>query len=311
MKPETQLVSKKQQALNKQELSNELESQYSKVDTIVKFFANDGLGSRLDVCCDNAPVTDPLIYKDIVEKIPEVNSKINLFCRSTSQTSRRLVTPIMMNATNSPYRILRQMLAQIQDCKTKINGYLNNDKNITDQVKKELGLVVASTAKTEYMGIADKYQKAKAEQLKIFPYLESMLRELHSLIEAYYEIKKNKNIPDDWDEEDFEKEEVKANLGLAIRNSIKEFIQGGRINGSSLELFEAYGVSPMEAFAEISAFFASQKDTPYTYEEYNQFIDDTVDKYKDNHLQVLQRLGLNAHYVSKCTSKCAKLTDES
>lgn len=288
-------------ASNNENVSTELTTIHSTPSTSLSGYLtiNNIQVSKLDVC-KNPPTTDVQIYKDIVENIPEINDKIRLFCRQTSQTCRRLITPIMLNASNSPYRTLKQLLAQIEDVKGKIIGFLSQESDINNNIKNDINSLNPNTD-------FDTYNKKQLELYRQYPYLESSLRELYSLIQAYYEIKKNKNIPDDWDELDFEKEEIKSNLGLGFRNGIKDFIQTGRISGSTMELFEGLGVSPFEALYEINAFIAASPAIPYTYEQYNAFIDKMAEKYESSHLKALDRLGLDSTYLSEASSSCKKL----
>lgn len=272
------------------------------VKSITEMLKQDDLiTSKLEVYTE-PNITDPTIYTDILNAIPEINNKIRLFCRSTSQTSRRLVTPIMMNAGNTPYRTLKQILAQIEDTKTKIISFLSEESDLKHEFINEVPSTINTESK-KVSTVVQRYTKKHLSLFRKFPYLESTFRELHSLIEAYNEVLKNKNIPADWDKEDFEREEVKGNLGLGIRNAVRDFIQSGRISGSALELLEAHGVSPFEAVHVISRFFMAQSDSPYSYAEYNNFIDQTVELWKDHYLQALERLGLDNQYVEKASGK--------
>lgn len=280
----------------------------SKVETLVNYLSETEVGiSKLDVY-KNPPVTDVQIYKDIVNKIPEINDKIRLFCRGTSQTNRRLVTPIMMNTTNSPYRILKQILAQIEDTKSKIIGYINEESKINAETKHKLctSLVPSFNADSEEQidTVISQYSRRQLQLFRNYPYLEAALRELYSLIEAYYEIKKNKNIPDDWDEIQVELDEIKGNIGLGFRNGIKDYMQTMRVSGSTMELLEGYGISPFEVFSEIATFFNQNVSTPYTYDEYSDFIESMCEKYKDNYKKALSRIGLDSCFLEKAASKC-------
>lgn len=290
-------------ASNNENVSTELTTIHSTPNTSLSGYLtiNNIQVSLLDVC-KNPPTTDIQIYKDIVANIPEINDKIRLFCRPTSQTCRRLITPIMLNASNTPYRTLKQILAQIEDVKGKVIGFLTQESDINNTIKDSINAINPNSQDF------DVYNKQQLALYRQYPYLESSLRELYSLIQAYYEIKKNKNIPDDWDELDFEKEEIKGNLGLGFRNGIKDVIQTGRISGSTMELFEGLGVSPFEAFSEINAFVSACPAIPYTYEQYNAFIDKMVEKYQSAHLKALQRLGLDSNYLDKATSSCKQLS---
>lgn len=281
--------------------SNEI---INRAESLSNYLSNNGSITSLIDITKNPPVTDVEIYKDIVEKIPAVNDKIKLFCRSTSQTTRRLVTPIMMNASNSPYKTLKQILAQIEDLKSKIHGFLDSESLATEELKDGISSALSTIPHPSLESTVLRYTKRQMKLFRQFPYLESTLRELHSLIESYYEVMRNKNIPEDWDEIDVEKAEIAGNLGLAVRNGIKDYMQVGRLSASTMELFEAHGVSPFEAAHEISSFFKASTEIPYSYDQYNDFIDKTVIKYKEHYKKALVRLGLDANYIEKAASKC-------
>ena len=277
--------------------------------------------------CAVEPVVNKEIYSVIAKNMPEINSKIKLFCRSDSQTTRRMITPIMLNSTNSPYRVLRQMLAQIENLKASITGNIVKVNTAKEEIIKEREryekefldsklapvdpnnppttdqAVVRHKLEIKREVLEDKEMQLNAGIYQTYPYLASAIRELYSLVEAYNEIRINKGIPENWDELDFEREEINANVGLAVRNGIRDFISTGRVSGSSLELFESFGISPFEAFSEIAKFVTSSQNKTYTYEEYQFFIDDFVDRYKEHYKKALVRLGLNSNFLEKGSSR--------
>ena len=61
-------------------------------------------------------------------------------------------------------------------------------------------------------------------------YIEAALKEIGHYQTAYEQIKKNYQIPDDWDEKDFEEGEVEEHIKMAFLHAVRDVTMTGRLN---------------------------------------------------------------------------------
>ena len=144
-----------------------------------------------------------------------------------------------------------------------------------------------------------------------FVYLEGALKEIGFLQDCYEQIKKNKNIPDDWDEVDFEKAEIKAHIRNAFRNGVRDFLCHGRLGIGTCEYFEHFGISPIEATFHISRYiddcnhsmskFEVHEDYSLLpdYNNFHDFLNRMVDLYKNAYKKACKRIGIDDDLISK------------
>jgi hypothetical protein len=134
----------------------------------------------------------------ISERMVEINRATQAVDRKNTQTTSTLMSLTMLN--DSPYRRLRQVLAQISRKKSAVeDSYfrLKEDKIKAKQFR-ERGdeLSIARGERLEY-GIQ---QSTRG--------IEQALKEIGFFQEIYNEIMASHNIPENWDEEDSEQEEL-------------------------------------------------------------------------------------------------------
>jgi len=140
-------------------------------------------------------VIDEQKLQKIGSRLKEHNEKIYNFGRQDSQTTRKLMTLQMLNTADSTYRILRQILAQIERKQQAIS-----DNYV--KLRKEYAKIFELQKKIESETDDIKREKLRAElQGKIvsisntFAYLEGALKEVGFLQDCYDQIKKNKKYP--------------------------------------------------------------------------------------------------------------------
>ena len=180
--------------------------------------------SRVETALQNPmKVIDDKKLAKIGERMKEINEKMYNFGRQDSQTTRKLMTLQMLNTADSTYRLLRQILAQIETTRmaitenyTKLKESYLKLKRLKIELDNEHDEFKRSELKTQM-------QATITSISDIFVYVEGALKEIGFLQDCYDQVKKNKNIRDDWDEVDFEKEEIKAHIRNAFRHGVRDF----------------------------------------------------------------------------------------
>jgi len=270
-----------------------------------KVFDNLTLLSRYEIV-SKQPLkvinTEKMNY--IVKEISEVNEKVYNFSRSTSQVSRKLQTLSMLFPADATYRVLHQILAQIerkQQAVTENTFKIKKDLLKIEKLKRKLKKAKDDLEKTE---IKLEIQETQIRLSNTFSYLEAALKEIGFLLETYEEIKKNKNIPDNWDEYDFEKAEIEAHIKGAFRNAIRDYLVHGRIGMGTCEWLEQLGISPFEAIYEVSNFIAQanlkmNNKQPPDYDEFYEFLNKMAEKYKNCYKKACKNLGISDKLISE------------
>jgi len=123
--------------------------------------------------------------------------------------------------------------------------------------------------------------------------------------------RKIKNIPDDWDEVDFEEAEIEAHIRNAFRNGIRDFLVHGRLGMGTCEYLEQFGISPIEATFHIRNYIEEcnkklqevAKTGDYSklpdYDNFHDFLDKMAKLYKDAYKKACRRIGLDDEIISR------------
>lgn len=250
-------------------------------------------------------VIDDQKMNKIKTRIKELNEKVYNFGRQDSQTTRKLMTLQMMCTADSTYRILRQILAQIENRQTAIADNFAKLKENFAKMHELKQKIEQETDEVKKAKLIAKLQKQQSSFANSFAYLEGALKEVGLLQDAYEQIKKNKNIPDDWDEYDFESEEIKSHIRSAFRNGIRDFLCAGKLNMGTAEYFEQFGISPVEAVFHIRNYLELcelkmskvRKNKDYNelpdYNDFHDFLDDMAEFYKDAYKKACNRIGID------------------
>ncbi len=136
--------------------------------------------------------------------------------------------------TDSPYRRLRQCLAQIERKKEALRDAYFKHQKLEVQIKEW------EEEDTELSRI--KIAEAKAGMETGKKYIEGALKEIAIFQDAYEEIRNNNNIPVLWDEEDAELDEIRHHIRQAFRQSHRDMILTGSISQGNAEYLEQYGI---------------------------------------------------------------------
>lgn len=231
---------------------------------------------------------DKKILKEINDWMPVVNNKVSCFNKKNSQTTFSLMTLNMIDA--APYRILRQILAQVERKRAalKESMFRIEKKKITYkklQNKEELTEIEELNMKKMAIDIIDSQGP-----------IEAALKELGLLKRQYEDIRKNNNIPENWDEQDFEEEEIKHHIISMFRNGLRDRLQGVA-NQGSMEYFSQFGINSITAYALIDNYIMQirkimDEGKLVDIETEYEFFDKMYVLFKDEYKKAMKRLGL-------------------
>ena len=240
----------------------------------------NGLGTGLDT------MTPAKIAK-ISDKMVEVDRANKTLGRRNTQTTNQLMTLTML--TDSPYRRLRQCLAQIESKRLSLeDAYFRYEKTKLkikrwEEKGDELSLLLI--------------QEALHKQERSKQYIEGALKEIAVFQDAYDEIRESHNIPENWDEKDAEEDEIRHHIRQAFRQAHRDMILTGHITQGNAEYMEQYGVHLQTAQRIIKDYIQNCEDMMNegkmpSVEHLYLFLDDMVAHFYDAHKLVMEHIGL-------------------
>lgn len=233
-----------------------------------------------------ATITDEKL-EIISKKMVAIDRANNTAGRSETQTTNQLMTLTML--TDSPYRRLRQCLAQIE----KKRGALDETYF---RMKKKQVLIKQWYEKGDEMSVL-KAQEAEHALMRSKNYIDGAFKEIATFQCAYDEIRESYNIPENWDERDAEEEEIDHHIKQAFRQSHREMVGSGCITSGNMEYLEQYGIHIQTATRLIADYIASEdemiaKGQMPTVAHLYAFLDRMAETFHDAHKTVMQRIGI-------------------
>lgn len=261
--------------------------------------------SKLDVIISKAGDVNSLSFRTIDDKalaeiaswMPEVNRATSIFGKRNSQATSSLMSLNMIDS--GTYRVLRQILAQVEKKRgaLKENIYEIELKKIEyEELRIELGDLEDDL---ELKKLELKKNKIATDIIDGQVYIEGALKELGALKRRYEEICKNKNIPENWSEIDFEKGEIEHHIKSIFRNAIRDQLQGS-CNMGTMEYMEQYGINPITAYAQVRVYIDSvnkliaNSGIGPSIESHYQFYESMYQTYKDDYKRAMKKLGLDS-----------------
>jgi len=233
-----------------------------------------------------AVIDDKKLAK-ISKRMKEMDRANLSFNKKNTQTTSQLMSLTMM--CDAPYRRLRQVLAQIEKKRFAL------EDAAFDLRKKKLSLIAFREEDDELSQIeADELENQIKRSMG---YLEGSLKELAMYQDTYDEIKASFNIPDKWDEVDFEKEEISNHIRMAFRNCLRNVMVTGGMNMGTMEYLEQFGIHPVTAKKLITDYLseveAMVEDKKYpSVKHLYDFLDRCADIFQDAHYAVMARIGI-------------------
>jgi len=225
----------------------------------------------------------------ICDRLPELHRGKKIIGRRNSQTTSTLQSLAMI--ADSPYRQMKQCLSQINNKRSAlIDSHFKVKKN---KVKIKLWLA----EDTELSRVEAEEAMVQNEELKSG--CENSMKEIGMFQDIYEQIRKSHNIPIDWDEADFETQEIANALRMGFRQAIQNLMSTNRIAVSTVEYWEQFGVHPMVGEKLTREYMASvdnelQENKLPSVQSMHNFLEKMVETFKDEHKHSLTRIGVDA-----------------
>ena len=237
------------------------------------------------------------INSHAVEKVkrflPELEEKTRAFDRQNSQTTLAMMTLTMLNG-QSPYRIMRQIMAEVEKRKGALaEAQVNHAKTL-----KEIGELESSQDFVEQAEYRQKCVNITTMEQKI----NGSFKDIACLIDAYNNIKES-NAIEDWDEEAFEKEEKKHHVRRAFELMYRNIFQSGRASEAAIEYCQQFGIHPQVCVSEVSGYLQytaeriQNQDYPHA-NDLEEFLDEMAEKYQLNPDKTSERLFGKADFAT-------------
>jgi hypothetical protein len=223
----------------------------------------------------------------IASKMPEIDRANHTVGRSQTQTTNQLMSLTMMS--DSPYRMMRQCLSQIERKRSALEEAYFKMKKKSVQIKRWY-------EKGDEMSVV-KAQEAEAQALRQKDYIDGALKEIATFQCAYEDIRKSHNIPEKWDERDAEIAEIDHHIKQAFRQAHRDVVQTGSITGGNMEYMEQYGIHIQTATKIIRDYVASEDEMIKqgkmpTVEHLYAFLDSMALQFNNAHKLVMKRIGI-------------------
>ena len=242
---------------------------------------------------DSLLPVDQSISKEGLQKIynrlPELERTKKAVGRKNSQTTATLMTMTML--ADSPYRQMKQCLSQINNKRNAlIESYFRNKK-------KQVRLKKWEESDEEMDAIRAEEAKVEIEQGKV--HAENAMKEIGMYQDIYDQIRITHGIPVDWDEEDFEKQEIDHALRMSFRQAIQNLQATGRIAISTSEYWEQFGVHPVVGEKLVRDYLdgvqneINQGKFP-SVKSMHLFLDKMVKTFREEYRHSLTRIGVDA-----------------
>ena len=240
------------------------------------------------------------INEAAVEKVsqylPELDQKTKAFGSQNSQTTISMMTLTMLGG-QSPFRMLRQILAEVEKRKGALSESQVNHAKLVREIKK-------LEDQTDDPVQAARYRKACVNITTLENKINGSFADLATLIEAYNNIKESQGISDEWDETSFEDAEKKHHVRRCFEMMYRNLLDGGRVQTSTIEYMQQFGVHPQICQKEVAGYIAYTQDRIEQGEvlhanDLEDFLDEMGDKYWEGADKTSERLFGKKNFANK------------
>ena len=245
-------------------------------------------------------VTDEMLT-DIAKYEPEIKRGNQSFGKSQSQFMRNLMT----FDSHTPIRNLRQILAEVEKKKLALSEANYNHAKKLLKIEK----LQDSDKPRDRIELANLYTQVANSTL----YIEGAIKEIHAMESAYKEIKEAHDI-DNWNEEDFEREEEEYHIKKAFTQGIGDLMTGALSQGNNI-YFRQIGINPVVASMEIKNYIRAVEQATMNGQivdmntQYD-FLNAMYNKYKGCSQVVAKHNKISGTYYDKSVFKQLRNADD-
>ena len=238
------------------------------------------------------------INKAAVEKVsqylPELDEKTKAFGSQNSQTTISMMTLTMLGG-QSPYRMLRQIMAEVEKRKGALTEAQVNHAKLIKEIKR-------LEDKTDPVQQAQYRQKC-VSIVTLENKINGSFKDIATLIDAYNNIKETQGIVD-WDEEAFENAEKMHHVRRCFEMMYRNLLDGGRVSTSTIEYMQQFGVHPQICQKEVAGYIAYTDDRIVKGEvlhanDLEDFLDEMGEKYWEGANKTSERLFGKKDFANK------------
>jgi len=224
----------------------------------------------------------------IADRLPEYFRAKEIIGHSTSQSSYSLQTMNMIS--DSP-------LSRMKQCISQINKKYNALQEAYYKIENKKLSVLKLSKNTDKESIL-KIREEQSSITTISVSMENALRQIGMFQDMYDSIKKNYNIPDNWSEADYEKQEIENMIKKSFRISIQDLSATGRVSKAAVEYWEQLGIHPQvgEHYSReymINTQLLINNGDMITIKTMYEFLDNMVLKFNESYKLALSRTGLD------------------
>ena len=230
----------------------------------------------------------PEKMQKISDRMVEMERANNSLGRKNTQTTNQLMTLTML--TDSPYRRLRQILAQIENKNNSLREHYFSYQKL------QLELKEWEEEDTELSRI--KIAEAEAGMANGKKYIEGALKEIGIFQDAYEEIRENNNIPELWNEKDAELDEIRHHVRQVFRQAHRDMILTGTITQGNAEYLEQFGIHLQTARNFIATYIAdveriiNEEGKMPNIDHLYEFFDSCVEIFGEEYIKVMHHIGI-------------------
>ena len=232
----------------------------------------------------------------VSQYLPELDTKTKAFGSQNSQTTISMMTLTMLGG-QSPFRMLRQILAEVEKRKGALSESQVNHAKLVREIKK-------LEDQTDDPVQAARYRKACVNITTLENKINGSFADLATLIEAYNNIKESQGISDEWDETSFEDAEKKHHVRRCFEMMYRNLLDGGRVQTSTIEYMQQFGVHPQICQKEVAGYIAYTQDRIEQGEvlhanDLENFLDEMGEKYWEGADKTSERLFGKKNFANK------------
>ena len=230
-------------------------------------------------------VVNQAAVEKVKQYLPELAEKTRAFGSNNSQSTLSMMSLTML-CGHSPYRMLRQILAETEKRKGALaEAQVSHAKALKriEDLKDSDDPIKQARYRQSCVNLATMEQK-----------INGSFSDIATLIEAYNNIKEVNGI-EDWDEAAFEKEEKKHHVRRAFELMYRNLLDGGKMSTSTIEYCQQFGIHPQICMTETSGYVNYTSKRIAEGEILNsidleEFLDEMAEKYYKNADKITERL---------------------